>query len=82
MNTIIQDVRTPRTRRSEFRSSMAYRPMTKVNHERRHGAPVPLPLTRRQLMLIALAWCAVMGATMWLCTDAGMRFLVALWGAS
>ena len=86
MSTIIQDVRTPRTRRSEFRSStrLAYRPMTRVNQpaERRHGAQVPPPLTHAQLVKIGIAWCVVMGATLWLCTDAGMRFLVAIWGAS
>ena len=50
--------------------------------ERRHGAIDPPPLTRAQLVKIGIAWCVVMGATLWLCTDAGMSFLVALWGAS
>lgn len=52
----------------------------RIAFERRHGAAVPPPLTRRQLLLIGLAWCAVMGATLWLCTDAGMAFLAALFG--
>lgn len=52
----------------------------RVSFERRHGAPVPAPLTGRQLLAAASAWLAVMAATCWLCTDAGMRFLAALWG--
>lgn len=42
--------------------------------------PVQTVAQRRQLLLIGLAWCAVMGATLWLCTDAGMAFLAALFG--
>ena len=33
------------------------------------------------LLAAAAAWLAVMAATCWLCTDAGMAFLAAIWGA-
>lgn len=59
----------------------AMRCAERVSFERRRSATVPAPLTRRQLVLIGLCWCAVMGGALWLCTDAGMAFLVALWGA-
>lgn len=59
----------------------AMRHAERVSFERRHGAPVPAPLTGRQLLVAGTAWLAVMAATCWLCTDAGMQFLAAIWGA-
>lgn len=70
-----------RAARYQARREYAARCAERASFERRHGAHAPAPLTGRQLLLIGLAWCAVMGATLWLCTDAGMRFLVALWSA-
>lgn len=70
-----------RSARYQARREYAARCAERASFERRHSNITPPPLTRRQLLLIGLAWCAVMGATLWLCTDAGMRFLVALWSA-
>ena len=70
-----------RAARYQARREYAARCAERASFERRHSNITPPPLTRRQLLLIGLAWCAVMGATLWLCTDAGMRFLAALWSA-
>ncbi len=70
-----------RSARYQARREYAARCAERASFERRHSNITPPPLTRRQLLLIGLAWCAVMGATLWLCTDAGMRFLAALWSA-
>lgn len=70
-----------RAARYQARREYAARCAERASFERRHSNITPPPLTRRQLLLIGLAWCAVMGATLWLCTDAGMRFLSALWSA-
>lgn len=63
------------------RRECAMRGAERVSFERRHGAKVPAPLTGRQLLAAGAAWLAVMAATCWLCTDAGMAFLAAIWGA-
>lgn len=80
MNPYLAPTIRQRRNRGDFGQRGAVRHAERTSFERRHGAPVPPPLTRRQLLLIGLAWCAVMGATLWLCTDAGMAFLAALFG--
>lgn len=64
MTANYHDLRTPRTRRSEFRSSakLAYRPMTRVNVPRHDPEVSPLKVT---LGFIALAGLAIIG----LCWD-------------
>jgi len=70
-----------RAARYQARREYAARCAERASFERRHGAPAPAPLTRRQLVKIAIGWLIVMAATCWLCTDAGMQFLAAIWGA-
>lgn len=43
---------------------------------------VPPALTARQLIAAGLAWLVAMLASLWLCTEAGMRFLDAIWRLS
>lgn len=40
---------------------------------------VPPALTGQQLIAAGLAWLAAMIFSLWLCTEAGMRFLDAIW---
>ena len=40
---------------------------------------VPPTLTARQLIAAGLVWLAAMILSLWLCTEAGMRFLDAIW---
>lgn len=81
MNPYLAPTIRQRRNRGDFGRRGTVRRAERASFERRHSNVTPPPLTRRQLVLIGLAWCAVMGATCWLCTDAGMRFLAALWGA-
>ncbi|KZC17044.1 hypothetical protein RHOFW510R12_01380 [Rhodanobacter sp. FW510-R12] len=43
---------------------------------------VPPALTGRQLAAVAALWLAAMLGALWLCTDAGTRFLDAIWRLS
>ena len=79
MNPYLAPTIRQRRNRGDFSQRDTSRHAERTSFERRHGAPVPPPLTRRQLVLIGLAWCAVMAGACWLCTDAGMRFLAAIW---
>jgi hypothetical protein len=81
MNPYLTPTIRQRRNRGDFGQRGTVRHAERISFERRHGAATPAPLTRRQPVLIVIVWCAVMGATLWLCTDAGMAFLAALWGA-
>lgn len=43
---------------------------------------VPPAIPARQLIAAGLAWLIAMLASLWLCTEAGMRFLDAIWRLS
>jgi hypothetical protein len=81
MNPYLTPTIRQRRNRGDFGQRDTTRHAERISFERRHGAQPSAPPTRRQPVLIVIVWCAVMGATLWLCTDAGMAFLAALWGA-
>jgi hypothetical protein len=81
MNPYLTPTIRQRRNRGDFGRRDTSRKAERISFERRHSNVTPPPLTRRQLVVIGIVWCAVMGATLWLCTDAGMAFLAALWGA-